>query len=53
MCTKTFILLLFYPQFFGLFTKTLFSPIFYYNSSYPTNNIYNVYQFSKQQSHFP
>ena len=49
MCTKTSIYFCL-PSIFGLFTKTLSSPIFFYNSFNPTNNIHNTYQFSNFQT---
>merc|ERR1712115_526536 len=52
MCIKTSIYFCFTLNFLACSQKP-FRPIFDYNSSYPTNNIYNVYQFSKRQSHFP
>ena len=53
MCTTSSITSVL-PLFFLSCSQTPFLALFfYYNSSYPTNNIYNVYQFSKRQSHFP
>ena len=53
MCTKTSIYFCFTLNFLACSQKPSFSPIFDYNFFYPTNNIYNAYQFSKRQSQFP